>query len=146
MAVAQARLLDEGAGHEIIGRGPTVREELRRFREAGNPIFYVQRIWSCPAAILEWCLLDGEYVGVYAREAAPDAWNTTVRRTARIGPRALVRGLEVARKAQEAFGLDYTTVDIVETVNGSHVLEVSAFGGFRGLYEGCGVNAAELAR
>jgi ribosomal protein S6--L-glutamate ligase len=40
------------------------------------------------------------------------------------------------------FGLDFTSVDIAETDQGPVVFEVSAFGGFRGLLEGCNIDAA----
>jgi len=35
-------------------------------------------------------------------------------------------------------------VDVAETELGPVIFEVSAFGGFRGLYEGCGMEAAKL--
>jgi ribosomal protein S6--L-glutamate ligase len=51
--------------------------------------------------------------------------------------------MEVAVAAQAPFGLDYTTVDVVETGDGPLVLEVSAFGGFRGLFSSQSMNAAQ---
>jgi tetrahydromethanopterin:alpha-L-glutamate ligase len=145
VAVLKPVFSTKAKGMTLIGQGPDVLARLRRFREAGNPIFYVQRIMELPGRDLGVVFLDGECVGVYAREAAPDAWNTTVRSGGSYRPHEpSPEVLEVAQKAQEAFGLDYTTVDIIETVDGPQVLELSAFGGFRGLYDGCGVNAAEL--
>ena len=41
-----------------------------------------------------------------------------------------------------AFGLDYTVVDLVEQGDDFLIYEVSAFGGFRGLLEASGVDAA----
>jgi ribosomal protein S6--L-glutamate ligase len=35
-------------------------------------------------------------------------------------------------------------VDVAEAADGPIVFEVSAFGGFRGLWEGCGIDAAGL--
>jgi tetrahydromethanopterin:alpha-L-glutamate ligase len=144
-AVLKPVFSTKARGMRLVKKGSGAVFELRRFREAGNPIFYVQRLMRLPGRDLGAVFLDGECVGVYAREAAPDAWNTTVRSGGSYRayePSAAV--LETAHKAQEAFGLDFTTVDIIETVEGPQVLELSAFGGFRGLYDGCGVNAAEL--
>ena len=39
--------------------------------------------------------------------------------------------------------MTFTTVDVAETAAGPIVFEVSAFGGFRGLQEGLGINVAE---
>jgi ribosomal protein S6--L-glutamate ligase len=52
--------------------------------------------------------------------------------------------VELARRAQEPFGLAFTCVDVAETEIGPVVWEVSAFGGFRGLWESRGIDAAEL--
>jgi ribosomal protein S6--L-glutamate ligase len=35
-------------------------------------------------------------------------------------------------------------VDVVETPDGAAIYEVSAFGGFRGLLDACGIDAAEV--
>jgi len=52
--------------------------------------------------------------------------------------------MEVARKAQSLFDMAFTCVDVVETVDGPKVYEVSAFGGFRGLLESDGIDVAEM--
>jgi ribosomal protein S6--L-glutamate ligase len=52
--------------------------------------------------------------------------------------------IEIARRAQSPFDLDFTSVDVAMTDSGPVVFEVSAFGGFRGLEEGLGIDAAEL--
>jgi tetrahydromethanopterin:alpha-L-glutamate ligase len=144
-AVLKPVFSTKARGMRIIRRGQTVAEELQQFRAAGNPLFYVQKLLELPGRDLGVVFMGGEYVGVYAREAAPHAWNTTVNAGGAYRVHeASSEVIELARRAQAVFGLDYTTVDIVETENGSRVLEVSAFGGFRGLYEACGVNAAEL--
>jgi ribosomal protein S6--L-glutamate ligase len=38
----------------------------------------------------------------------------------------------------------FTCVDVVETPDGAAIYEVSAFGGFRGLLDACGLDAAGL--
>ena len=76
--------------------------------------------------------------------AGGDSWNTTHRaggRYAAYDPGDQI--IELARKSQDVFGLDFTSVDVAETDAGPVVFEVSAFGGFRGLLEGNGIDAAE---
>ena len=46
----------------------------------------------------------------------------------------------LAEVAARTFGLDYTVVDLVECDGGFLIYEVSAFGGFRCLMEGTGVD------
>jgi ribosomal protein S6--L-glutamate ligase len=50
----------------------------------------------------------------------------------------------LGRRAQEPFGLTFTTVDIALTPTGPIVFEVSAFGGYSGALKGCGIDAAAL--
>jgi ribosomal protein S6--L-glutamate ligase len=53
--------------------------------------------------------------------------------------------IEIAVAAAKHFGLLFTGVDLMETPDGGFVvLEVSAFGGFRGLSVACGIDAAPL--
>lgn len=53
--------------------------------------------------------------------------------------------IEIAERAARHFGLLFTGVDFMETPDGGwSILEVSAFGGFRGLLDGCGIDAAPL--
>ncbi len=51
-------------------------------------------------------------------------------------------GIDIAVRAAAIFGLDYTIVDLVETPDGLRMYEVSAFGGFRGLWDSAGHNVA----
>ena len=51
----------------------------------------------------------------------------------------------IAVRAARHFGLVFTGVDLIEDSDGRfNVLEVSAFGGFRGLLNGCGIDAAPM--
>jgi ribosomal protein S6--L-glutamate ligase len=108
-----------------------------------SPMMYVQQQIDLPGRDLGLVFLGGDYLGCYARVAGKDTWNTTIRsggRYAEHRPGANV--IEIARRAQAAFAMDFTTVDVVETDDGPVVLEVSAFGGFRGALEGAGIDAA----
>jgi tetrahydromethanopterin:alpha-L-glutamate ligase len=118
---------------------------VRDFRDAGNPVIYVQKKLRIPGRDLGLAFVGGRYLGAYARVAHRSSWNTTTHdggRYERHEPSAEL--VAIARRAQDLFGLDFTTVDIVETDDGPMVFEVSAFGGFRGVQDSSGVDAAGM--
>lgn len=118
--------------------------EIRAF-QADNPVMYIQQKIDLPGRDLGMVFLAGEYLGSYARVTKGDAWNTTIhsggRYESHTPPDAVI---ELARRAQALFAMDFTTVDVAETDAGPIVFEVSAFGGFRGALEGIGIDAAGL--
>ena len=118
------------------------RDAIRRF-QADNPVMYIQRRIELPGRDMGMVFLGGDYLGSYARVSQGDAWNTTIHsggRYAACDPSPEL--VELARRAQAPFGMDFTTVDVAESEQGPVVFEVSAFGGFRGALEGAGVDAA----
>ena len=121
-----------------------IEREIRAF-QAENPMMYIQQKIELPGRDLGMVFLAGEYLGSYARVSKGDAWNTTIhsggRYAAHTPPDDVI---ELARRAQAPFAMDFTTVDVAETKDGPIVFEVSAFGGFRGALEGIGINAAGL--
>jgi ribosomal protein S6--L-glutamate ligase len=121
-----------------------IERQIRAF-QAENPVMYIQQKIDLPGRDLGMVFLDGEYLGSYARVSKDDAWNTTIhsggRYAAHSPPDAVI---ELARRAQALFDMDFTTVDVAETNTGPIVFEVSAFGGFRGALEGIGIDAAGL--
>jgi ribosomal protein S6--L-glutamate ligase len=120
-------------------------EEVRLFRAEGNPMIYVQKLLPGIEKDLGLAFLGGEYLGAYARVRGKDAWNTTICAGGRYAPvEPSAATLDVARRAQALFDLEFTTVDVVETHGGPLVFEVSAFGGFRGIQQGLGMDAAAL--
>lgn len=113
--------------------------------KAENPMMYIQRKLALPGQDLGLVFLGGAYHGAYARVAKDDAWNTTIHsggKYARFECDSDV--IEMARRAQDLFDMDFTTVDVAMTDQGPIVFEVSAFGGFRGAKEGIGIDAASL--
>jgi ribosomal protein S6--L-glutamate ligase len=107
--------------------------------------FYLQRFVPHPGRDLGVAVLDGEYLGAYWRVAGRNQWMTTILaggRYERAEPPA--EAVQLALRAAAHFGLLFTGVDLVESPEGYRVLEVSAFGGFRGLLDGCGIDAAPL--
>ena len=121
-----------------------MEREIRAF-QAENPMMYIQQKIELPGRDLGMVFLAGEYLGSYARVSEGDAWNTTIhsggKYAAHTPPDSVV---ELARRAQALFDMDFTTVDVAETNSGPIVFEVSAFGGFRGALEGIGIDAAGL--
>lgn len=129
-------VLDEGMSDaEIL-------HKVRVFQEH-NPMMYIQKKVALPDRDLGMVFLAGEYLGCYARVAQADSWNTTIHSGGRYAAHRPPAGIiELARRAQNLFQMDFTTVDVAETGDGPVVFEVSAFGGFRGAREGIGIDAA----
>jgi tetrahydromethanopterin:alpha-L-glutamate ligase len=122
---------------------PELEAKLVAFRAADNPVLYIQKMLKLPGRDLGVAFLGGQFLGAYARVKASDAWNTTIHSGGHYEayePSPSI--IELSRKAQALFNLDFTGVDVVETEQGPMVFEVSAFGGFSGLRDGCKVDAA----
>lgn len=129
----------------VIEHGPLARKEIEAFQHEGNPIIYMQRFVELPGRDLGLVFVGGKYIGTYARVSGSKSWNTTTVSGGRYEPNDPPQELiDLAHKAQALFGLDLASVDLAETADGPIVFEVSAFGGFRGLHEASGVNAAEI--
>jgi len=121
-----------------------LRSQIEAFH-VDNPMMYIQQKCDLQGQDLGLVFLGGEYICTYARVANGDAWNTTIHsggKYAGFEPSAEI--IEMAQRAQDLFKMDYTTVDVAQTENGPIVFEVSAFGGFRGVKEGCNLDAAAL--
>jgi ribosomal protein S6--L-glutamate ligase len=101
----------------------------------------VQRFVEAPGRDIGATVVGGEFIGAFARVAQPGEWRTTTLQGGRYERHDLpAEGIELAERAARAFGLDYTVVDLVEQDGGYLLYEVSAFGGFRGLYEATGID------
>jgi len=132
-------------GMVVIEDGPEAMTRIQEFKAAGNDVMYLQQKVSHPGRDMGVAFLGGRYLGTYARKAASQSWNTTTRDGGRYEPFEPPREIiDMAHKAQGLFGLDFTCVDVVETPEGPMVFEVSAFGGFGGLREAHGIDAAGL--
>ncbi|BEQ14532.1 hypothetical protein FAK_15980 [Desulfoferula mesophila] len=130
-------------GMLVVEPGPGLREKIAAYRDAGHPMIYLQQMLALPGQDLGVVFLGGEYLATYARVANGDSWNTTRRAGGRYQEYEPSREIkELAQRAQALFNLDFTCVGVAETEQGPVVFEVSAFGGFRGLQEGCAMDAA----
>ncbi|KAF0233751.1 MAG: ribosomal protein S6 modification [Desulfovibrionaceae bacterium] len=131
-------------GMFMLRPGPEVREALLAYQRE-NTIFYLQKTIALGEQDLGVVFLGGEYLTTYARIRKPGAWNTTTASGGKYVPfDPTPEIIELARRAQEPFGLDFTCVDVALTDSGPYVFEVSAFGGFRGIQEARGLDAARL--
>lgn len=121
-------------------------QALAEFRRA-NPVLYIQQALDLHGQDLGVCFLGGEYLSTYARRRPEDGegWSTSTATGGRYAPFDPPREIiELARRAQEPFGLDFTCVDVALTASGPYVFEVSAFGGFKGLLAARGLDVARL--
>ena len=127
----------------ISAEQPDLSAVLQRYQQDGNRCLYVQKVLPLPDRDYGVVFLGDAYLGAYARVRGEGAWSTVSAQGGHYecySPPASV--IELARRAGRPFGLDYTSVDVAE-VEGEHVVfEVSAFGGFRGLRDGCGLDVA----
>jgi tetrahydromethanopterin:alpha-L-glutamate ligase len=126
-------------------RAPTSFDELRAqidaFRQ-DNPVMYLQQLLRTPGRDLGVVFLGGEYLATYARVSG-GSWTTSTSSGGKYQPyRPSDEIIELARRAQALFELDFTCVDVAETADGPKVFEVSAFGGFRGLLHASKIDAA----
>lgn len=144
-AVLKPLYSTKARGMRLLAAGPRAEliDALTAFK-AENPVLLVQQAVELPDRDLAVVLLDGAHLGTYARVRAERAWNTTTASGGHYAPhRPSQAVLALAAGAQAAFGLTFASVDVAETPAGPVVFEVSAFGGFRGLREACGIDAAE---
>lgn len=132
-------------GMVMLTDAAEVRTQLEAFRARGEKIFYLQQKVDLSGVDHGLVFLGGEYIGAYSRVSDGSSWHTTTREGGRY--RAYeppAEYIELAERAQRPFGLDFTCVDVAETQEmGPIVFEVSAFGGYRGLFESAGIDASD---
>lgn len=130
-------------GMTVLTAGNGARAAIEEYR-ADFPVMYIQQTVDLGDEDLGLVFLGGEYLTTYARCKTTDAWNTTTAsggKYAAYDPAPEI--IELARRAQGLFGLDFTCVDVALTPQGPVVFEVSAFGGFRGIEVARGIDAAQ---
>jgi ribosomal protein S6--L-glutamate ligase len=145
-AVLKPLFTSKGRGMRRLEPTRELRGELESHRDGGLGPFYLQRFVKHPGRDLGVAVLEGQCIGAYWRVAGAEQWMTTILsggryEKAEIAPDTAAMAVAAARH----FGLVFTGVDLIEDSDGRFsVLEVSAFGGFRGLLNGCGVDAAPM--
>ncbi len=142
-AVFKPLFTSKARGMTVIDHGPQARAAIEVFH-AENPIMYLQQKIELPGQDLGIVFLGGKYLTTYAR-CGTGAWNTTTASGGKYAPaEPSPEAIDMAEKAQALFDLDFTCVDVVESAKGPVVFEVSAFGGFRGIQDACGLDAAAM--
>ncbi len=143
-AVLKPIYSSKARGMVVVEAGTAARTQLKEFKTSGNPLIYMQKMIPLPGHDLGMTFLGGKYLGTYARVGSRQSWNTTTHSGGKYAPYEPSQELiDLADRAQRLFGLDFTSVDVAETPDGPMVFEVSAFGGFHGLLDACGIDAAE---
>jgi ribosomal protein S6--L-glutamate ligase len=124
----------------------SAQEGIKQLMAAGERIIYLQKKLDLSGSDYGLVFLGGDYIGAYARVSDGSTWHTTTREGGTYGaytpPQTFI---DLAQKAQDPFKLDFTCVDIADTREmGPIVFEVSAFGGYKGLFESSGLDASDL--
>ncbi|GFK95723.1 Alpha-aminoadipate--LysW ligase LysX [Fundidesulfovibrio magnetotacticus] len=131
-------------GMEVIEAGPDALRRVQAFKDAGNAVMYLQKMLPPLEKDLGVTYLGGKYLATYARKSGGSSWNTTTAAGGRyVAHEPSAEIVALAEKAQSLFDMAFTCVDVAETAQGPIVFEVSAFGGFRGLRDACGIDAAQ---
>ena len=147
-AVFKPLYSSKARGMTVIEDVPEAREEIADYKAAGNQVMYIQKMVSHAGGHLDLgvSFLGGDYLATYARQGSGTSWDTTTRTGGRYVPHTPSQEIiDLAHKAQSLFpDMAFTCVDVVETPDGAAIYEVSAFGGFRGLLDACGIDAAEV--
>lgn len=143
-AVLKSIYSTKGRGVRLVHADDEPERALAEHR-AECTIYYVQRAIELGGRDLGVAFLGGEHLGTYARVAGEGSWQTTIHSGGRYEPYDLDPDIvALAQRAQAAFGLTFTSVDVALTPEGPRIFEVSAFGGYRGLRDGLGIDAAGL--
>ncbi len=142
-AVLKPLYSSKARGMRVVSAGSETLIDVEDFRRE-NPIMYIQKKIDLNGRDLGVVFLGGEYVTTYARCNQTASWNTTTASGGRYAPYdPAPETIEIARKAQALFDLDFTCVDVAETGDGIYVFEVSAFGGFKGMKTARGMDGAQ---
>jgi ribosomal protein S6--L-glutamate ligase len=144
-AVFKPLYTSKARGMFMLEHGPDAREAVERYAREYRLMYIQKAVDLEEGKDLGVVFLGGRYLTTYARCKTNDSWNTTTASGGRYAPfEPSQEILDLAFKAQSLFGLDFTCVDVALTHAGPYVFEVSAFGGFRGVSDSSGMDAASL--
>jgi tetrahydromethanopterin:alpha-L-glutamate ligase len=136
----------KASGMVLLNDEASARAHFGSIASSDENIIYLQKYYDLAGSDYGLVFLDGQYLGAYARVGDGSTWHTTTRQGGAY--QAFVPSTEMialAERAQRPFGLDFTCVDVALTQEmGPIVFEVSAFGGYKGLFESSGLDASDL--
>lgn len=142
--VVKPLFTSKGKGMLLLHAGNSYRLALRRWQRAWRMPFYLQEFVPHAGRDIGAVVLNGRVLGAYYRVAGRGAWLTTTAAGGAYEPCEVTSEMaRLAVRAADVFGLEFTGVDLVETAGGYLVYEVSAFGGFTGLWRSQRIDAAK---
>jgi tetrahydromethanopterin:alpha-L-glutamate ligase len=143
-AVLKPLFTSKGRGMLLLDRAKPYRLALRRWQSTWRMPFYLQEFVPHAGRDIGAVVLNGRVLGAYYRVARGSRWLTTTAAGGAYEPCEVTPEMAgLAVRAADVFGLEFTGVDLVETPGGYLVYEVSAFGGFAGLWRSQGIDAAK---
>ena len=133
-------------GMALLTDEASAREAISALLARGDKIIYLQKKYDLEGSDYGLIFLGGEFIGAYARIGDGSTWHTTTREGGKYGafepPQEYI---DLAERAQRPFGLDFTCVDVANTKEvGPIIFEVSAFGGYKGLFQASGLDASDM--
>lgn len=143
-SILKPMFTSKARGMRLIQGNVQARNTLVEFKRL-NPMMYIQKKVEIKGKDLGVAFLGGEYLTTYARVKRDDSWTTSTEYGGvyeTYEPSQEI--IDLAYRAQLPFKLDFTCVDIVEADDGPVVFEVSAFGGFRGIYATSDLDIARI--
>jgi ribosomal protein S6--L-glutamate ligase len=145
-AVMKPLYSTKARGMVVVSNEAETSNAVAGLRESGEKIIYLQKKLELSGADYGLVFLGGEFIGAYSRVGDGSTWHTTTQQGGKYAaftpPQDMI---DLACKAQDPFGLDFTCVDVaVSAEQGPVVFEVSAFGAYRGLFESAGVDASDM--
>jgi len=145
-AVLKPLYSTKARGMSLLTNRDEARVAIEQMFAKGERIIYLQQKYDLSGSDYGLIFLGGQYIGAYARVGDGSTWHTSTYQGAKYAPYTPPQSfIDLAEKAQRPFGLDFTCVDVADTVEvGPVVFEVSAFGGYKGLYESTGLDASDM--
>jgi ribosomal protein S6--L-glutamate ligase len=142
-AVVKPLQTSKARGMLLLAAGQAHRIKLRRWREEWRMPFYLQQFIPNLGRDIGVTVLGDEVLGAFYRVGSGASWVTSSSAGGHYEPCPLNPEIErLALAAVQAFGLDFSVVDLVESGGEYFMYEVSAFGGFAGLWQSQHVDVA----
>ncbi|MBL4679531.1 MAG: GAK system ATP-grasp enzyme [Pseudomonadales bacterium] len=133
-------------GMVVLDDKINARKVLDEFLGKGEKIIYLQQKLNLTGSDYALVFMGSQYIGAYSRVSDGTEWHTTTkdgRRYEAFNPGQDL--IDLGQKANNAFNLDFLSVDIaISEELGPVLFEVSAFGAYKGMKEGCGIDVANM--
>jgi ribosomal protein S6--L-glutamate ligase len=142
-AVLKPIFTSKGRNMLLLDREGPYRLSLKRWQSKGHSPFYLQRFVPAMHDI-GVAVMGKQILGAFRRVASVESWQTTIRTGGHYEPfKEDSQIADMVNKIINILDFDYTVIDFVPVESGYLVYEVSAFGGFSGLWE-CGIDAPSI--